>query len=122
MGYAHIAEIRKGVGQASVQHPRLSVMRKDAGGCEAVLILLVREADGTLRKDFSRPPELVPLALLGYRVEVEPITVGDCRTGGTFQMGALIEGHGGEQLYRIMALSDDMFTAAEMVAGKRRQF
>ena len=32
VGYARIAEIRKGVGQASVQHPRLSVKRKDAAG------------------------------------------------------------------------------------------
>ena len=58
----------------------------------------------------------MPLALLGYKMEVEPITVGDCRTGATFRMGALIEGHGGEQLHS-MALSDDMFAASEMAAG-----
>ena len=28
-----LVEIRKGVGQASVQHPRLSVKRADAAGC-----------------------------------------------------------------------------------------
>ena len=117
MGYARIAEIRKGVGQASVQHPRLSVKRKDAVGCEAVLIPLVQEADGTLREDLiSRPPELLPLALLGCKVAVEPIIAGDCRTGATFRMGAPIEGHGGPRLHG-MVLSDNMFAAAEMVAG-----
>ena len=60
VGYVRIAEIRKGIGQASVQHPRLSVKRSDAAGCEAVLTPLVREADGTLREDFSVPPRLVP--------------------------------------------------------------
>jgi hypothetical protein len=113
---ASFAEIRKGVGQASVQHPRLSVKRKDASGCEAVLIPLVQEADGTLCEDFSRPPELVPLALLGCKVEVEPIAAGDCRTGGTFRMGAPVDGYGGARLHG-MVLSGGMFAAAEMVAG-----
>ena len=34
----------------------------------------------------------------------------------TFRMGALVEGHGGERLHR-MVLSDGMFAASEMAAG-----
>ena len=87
-----------------------------AAGCEAVVISLVCEADGTLHEDFDRPPELLPLALLGCKVEVDLITAGDCRTGSTFRMSAPVEGHGGPRLHG-MVLSSGMFAAAEMVAG-----
>ena len=65
VGFARIAEIRKGVGQANVAHPRLSVRREDAARCEAVLTPLTRGEDGLLREDRSQPPLLVPLSLLG---------------------------------------------------------
>ena len=76
VGYARLAEIRKGVGKASVQHPRLSVKREDAASCEAVLILMALASDGTLSEDLSQPPMLVPLALLGCEVAAELLDAG----------------------------------------------
>ena len=67
---ARIAELRKGVGCGSVAHPCLSVRREDASKCEAVLTLLVEGDGGLLTEDRTKPPMLVPLTLLGCKVEV----------------------------------------------------
>ena len=99
VGYAHLAEIRKGVGKASVQYPRLSVKREDATSCEAVLIPMVLASDGTLSEDLSQPPMLVPLALLGCEVAAELLHAGDAYTGASFQKGELVEVHGGAPLH-----------------------
>ena len=115
VGFARLLEIRKGVGQASVQHPRLSVKRESAAGCEAVLRPLLLEGD-TLREDLSAPPKLVSLALLGCKVEAEPLAPGDAYSGATFRIGALAEGHGGDPL-RSMVLTESMFGADAMESG-----
>ena len=70
VGHARILELRKGVGASSVQHPRLSVRRSDAARCEAVLLPLVRSADGRLCEDRSVAPLLVPLVMLGSQVVI----------------------------------------------------
>ena len=88
VGYARLAEIRKGVGKASVQHPRLSVKCEDATSCEAVLIPMGLAADGTLSEDLSQPPMLVPLALLGCEVAAELLDAGDACTGAHFRKRA----------------------------------
>ena len=48
VGYAHIAELCKGVGQGSVSHPRLSVRRSNAPRGDAVLIWLVMDTESVL--------------------------------------------------------------------------
>ena len=72
--------------------------------------------DGTLREDFSVPPRLVPVALLGCRAAVEPLTEGDACTGATFRLGGLMDAHGGPALSE-MALDASMFGAGVMEAG-----
>ena len=57
-------------------HPRLSVQRKDASQAEAVVTSLVKRG-GTWTEDRTRPPMLVPLTLLGCRVTVEELVIGD---------------------------------------------
>ena len=116
VGYARLLEIRKGVGKASVQHPRLSVKCEDATSCEGVLMPMVLASDGTLSEDLSQPPMLVPLALLGCEVAAEQVHAGDACTGASFQMGELVEAHGGAPLHG-MVLTESMFAAAKMVAG-----
>ena len=113
---ARLAEIRKGVGRASVQHPRLSVKREDATSCEAVLIPMVLASDRTLREDLGQPPMLVPLALLGCEVAAELLDAGDACTGARFRKTGLVEAHGGIPLHG-MVLTESMFAATEMVAG-----
>ena len=71
---------------------------------------------GTLREDLSRPPVLMPLALLGCKVEAEPLSPGGACTGATFRMGGHVEGCGGEAL-RGMVLEERMFAADAMEAG-----
>ena len=91
VGYARVAEIRKFVGQASVQHPQLGVKRTDNASCEAPCSRGSHsslEADGTtLREDLSEPPKLVPFAMLGcevvYKVAVELLTDGGRRVHGS---------------------------------------
>ena len=70
-----------------------------------------------MREDLSAPPKLVSLALLGCKVEAEPLTPGDAYSGATFRMGVLAEGgHGGDPL-RSMVLTESMFGADAMEAG-----
>ena len=58
----------------------------------------------------------MPLALLGTKVAVGPLSSGDACTGATFKMGPLIAGHGGEAL-RGLVLTEELFDAPEMAAG-----
>ena len=104
---SRIAELRKSVGQASVQHPRLSLAGYDyeaykcgklRGGAHRTYTF---EPDGTLREDFSRAPKLVPLVLLGCQAAVKLLTEGDACTGATFltfKLSGLVDGHGGPHL------------------------
>ena len=70
VGCARVLELRKHVGNGSVKHPRSSVRRFDAAHCEAVLLPLARGADGLLREDRTCTPLVVPLLMLGCRVDV----------------------------------------------------
>ena len=107
VGYARLAEI-KGVGKASVQHPRLRVKREDAASCVALLIPMVLASDGTLSEDLSQPPMLVPLALLGCEVAAELLDAGDACTAASNQKGGLVEAHGGVPLHG-MVVTESMF-------------
>ena len=113
--FARLDEIRKGVGQGSVAHPRLSVRREDAARCEAVLTPLVAEV-GVLREDRSRPPCLVPLALLGCKVVVSERASGGAHAGSTYAIVQAAPLCGGPQLRRL-ALVEAMFGADAMAAG-----
>lgn len=116
VGYARIAEIRKGVGQGSVMHPRLSVRCEDASRCEAVLIRLV-EGEGSIpREDRSSPPLLVPLLLLGCKVHVQELTQGGAYSGGTCTVLRVDPSCGGPEL-RTFVVDEAMFAASVMLSG-----
>ena len=93
VGYARIDELRKGLGVASVQHPRLSVRRDDARRCEAVLQMLTREG-GVLREDRRSPPQLAPAATLGCKVEArERPGASSCACWTPAEYDSLAEAH-----------------------------
>ena len=115
VGYARIAELRKGVSWGSVAHPRWSVRREDVGRCEAVIVPLVL-TQGVLRDDRRVAPQLVPLALLGCKMEATLLTAGGAYVGDAFTLGARVRSHGGAPL-RTLYLDDAAFEAKAMMAG-----
>ena len=123
VGYARIAELRKGVGWGSVAHPRWSVRCEDVGRCEAVIVPLVltHAEDGVLRDDRRVAPQLVPLALLGCKMEATLLTAGGAYVGDAFTLGARVRSHGGAPL-RTRYLDDAAFEAKAMMAGGELPF
>ena len=101
-----------------MKHPRLSVRRQDAGSCEAVLLPFRRDADGRLCEDRSSAPLVVPLAMLGCKVEVREVSRSAvrCVSEDVFEMVRLEHLCGGEQL-RSLYVTDDMFAASKMVSN-----
>ena len=116
VGFARILELRKRVGDGSVRHPRLSLRRSDAASGEAVLLPLVRDAAGRLCEDRSRPPSMVPLAMLGCQVELQDLVCSRwrCTSEDVFELVQLEPTCGGAPLCQVV-LSDDMFEADAMV-------
>ena len=80
-----------------------------------MLTPLVAEA-GVLREDRSRPPCLVPLALLGCKVEVSELASGGAYGGSTYAIVQAAPLCGGPRLRRL-ALVEAMFGAEAMAAG-----
>jgi hypothetical protein len=112
---ALVLELRKHVGNGSVKHPRLSVQRSDVAHCEAVLLLLVPDADGLLREDRTCMPLVVPLLMLGCRVDVREFACSHLRCASTDvyeQLGISTE-CGGTQLTS-MCMDRSMFDADAM--------
>ena len=103
-----------------MQHPRMSVRREDASKGEAVLVPLTQDAaTGLLRDDHSQAPLLVPLTLLGCRVEVEVRSPGDAYTSATYEAMALQPACGGEKLHTLIVhegMFDESMMEAEEVA------
>ena len=116
VGFARILELRKRVGDGSVSHPRLSMRCSDVANGEAVLLPLVRDAAGRLREDRSRPPSVVPLALLGCQVELREFACSRwrCKSEDVFEVVRLEPTCGGAPLFQVV-LSADMFEADAMV-------
>ena len=114
VGYARIAELRKGVGQGSVSHPRLSVRRSDVTRGDAVLIPLVADADGVLREDRSEAPSLVPLVRLGCKLELEELTAGDAYQSGSWRLVGTAPACGGAPL-QALVLDDAAFASSVMM-------
>ena len=122
VGYARIAEIRKGVGRGSVAHPRLSVRYDDAARCEAVLTpLVLDEVTNVLSEDGTRPPLLVPLALLGCKVEVRELSSCDAYWGGEYELVRPAPTCGGPML-QMLVLDETTFAASAMEAGGELSF
>ena len=118
VGYARIAELRKGLGVASVQHPRLSVRRDDARRCEVVLQMLTREG-GVLQEDRRSPPQLAPVATLGCKVEArERPGASSCACWTPAEYDSLAEAHdcGGAPLQSTY-VDGSWFAADAMLAG-----
>lgn len=69
----------------------------------------------TLREDLDRRPILVPLSLLGCKVETELLAPGDACTGASYHMRGLVNSAGGSVL-STMVLTEDMFAASAMLA------
>ena len=116
VGFARILELRKRVGDGSVRHPRLSLRRSDVASGEAVLLPLVRNAAWRLCEDRSRPPFVVPLALLGCQVELREYacSLWRCISEDVFELLRLEQTCGGAPLCQVV-LSHDMFAADAMV-------
>ena len=111
---------RKGVGFGSVAHPRLSVKREDASKCEAVLIPLVLEGN-VLCEDRACAPQLVPLGLLGCKVDVALLSEGGAYHGDTYTLGEAVPTCGGEVL-QTLHLTDSMFAKEAMLSGGSMAF
>ena len=116
VGYARVAELRKGHHQGSVAHPRLSVRREDAARCEAVLTLLADCGGGMLTEDRSKPPMLVPATLLGSRIEMAEVAPADAYAGGRYKLGGRDPVCGGVPLKQL-CLDDSAFAEHTMKAG-----
>ena len=120
VGYARLSELRKGVGWGSVAHPRLSVRREDAERCEAVLVPLVLEGT-VLCEDRTRAPLLVPLGLLGCKVEVAPLSAGGAYHCDSYTLGSIVPTCGGAPL-STLCLDQAMFGSEVMLAGGELAF
>jgi hypothetical protein len=109
VGYARVLELRKLNGKRRV--PRLSVRAAEASCCTAVVLPLVKVANGRWVSDRTvAPPVLVPLLILGRRAVA---TAGGAGAEGTFSMGAPDVAAGGQEL-RATTLSSDLFEAGSM--------
>ena len=100
----------------SVAHPRLSIRREDVARCEAVVIPLVADGDGVLREDRTQAPLLVPLALLGCKVEMTELSAGSAYTSRTCRAGMAVVESGGPPL-RALVVDESMFAATAMMGG-----
>ena len=116
VGYMRIAEIRRSMGPGGVAHPRLSVRRDDVGKCEVVMVPLVEDSAGVLREDRSKPPQLLPLTLLGCKVEVRIHYTGSAYQSGQYTVVRHVTSCGGVRL-RMLELTEATFAASAMEAG-----
>ena len=110
-------EIRKSVGSGSAMHPRLSVQRKDASQAEVVVTSLVKHG-GTWTEDRTRPPMLVPLTLLGCRVTVEELVIGDAYSGTEYEVAEPRPTHGGPLLRTLVLQEADLAKEAMKAGGE----
>ena len=60
---------------------------------------------GTWTEDRTRPPMLVPLTLLGCRVTVEELVIGDAYSGTEYEVAEPRPTHGGPLLRTLVLLS-----------------
>ena len=74
-----------------------------------------------LRDDRRVAPQLVPLALLGCKMEATLLTAGGAYVGDAFTLGARVRSHGGAPL-RTRYLDDAAFEAKAMMAGGELPF
>ena len=96
--------------------------REDAAKAEAVATPLTwDEANGILSEDRTRPPLLVPLTLLGCRVEGVELSSGGAFTGSTYSIGEALAASGGPPL-RTLVLNEAVFAPSAMEAGGQLSF
>lgn len=77
---------------------------------------MVADAGGVYREDYSQPPLLLPLSLLGCRVRVEELTRGNAHSGATCKILGSEPLHGGAELQSLV-VEPEMFEASVMVSG-----
>ena len=76
----------------------------------------MRAAHTREREDRSRPPWLVPLVLLGGKMEAEELSAGGAYAGSTYSIGALVPTSGGPAL-QTLVLAETDFDADAMEGG-----
>ena len=84
---------------------------------EAVVTSLVKHG-GTWTEDRTRPPMLVPLTLLGCRVTVEELVIGDAYSGTEYEVAEPRPTHGGPLLRTLVLQEADLAKEAMKAGGE----
>ena len=87
-------------------------------GCRKGLPTSLVKHGGTWTEDRTRPPMLVPLTLLGCRVTVEELVIGDAYSGTEYEVAEPRPTHGGPLLRTLVLQEADLAKEAMKAGGE----